>query len=53
MKYALFIVSFVSSCTGAFLKDLTDLEALSVTLIIWGICALIGGAIVYSNYDEW
>lgn len=53
MKIVLFIFSVVASCGGALLKDFTDLEALSITLIIWGIVALIGCVFIHISTDEW
>ena len=53
MKYALFIISFLSCVAGALIKDLSDFNTVSLTLIVYGIFALISACILSSNDNGW
>ena len=53
MKYVLLILSFVITCIGALLLDLTTLKTLGVAIAMWGIILDFGIFLFWHREDDW
>lgn len=53
MKYILLIMSFVVTCIGALLLDLTTLKTLGMSLIVWGLTVDFGIFLFWHREEDW